>query len=162
MFEKITAAPPDSILGLSEAFKSDPNPNKINLGVGVYKDAHGNTPILATAKKAEQMLLASEKGAKLIVSVGAHFNLVEFLDKGRSGMASTFLTRLRVGGKLVDAKGVSRLYRNRVSTLQVALLVASGLFALFVALGSTTAGRSMLELLGSWWNDALFWLRGLV
>ena len=61
MFEKITAAPPDAILGLSEAFKSDPNPNKINLGVGVYKDADGNTPILATAKKAEQMLLSSEK-----------------------------------------------------------------------------------------------------
>ena len=61
MFEKITAAPPDAILGLSEAFKSDPNPNKINLGVGVYKDANGNTPILATAKKAEQMLLSSEK-----------------------------------------------------------------------------------------------------
>ncbi len=108
------------------------------------------------------MLLADDKGADLIVAVGTHATLVEFLDKGRSGMASTFLTRLRVGGKLVDAKGVSRLYRNRVSTLQVALLVASGLFALFVALGSTTAGRSMLELLGSWWNDALFWLRGLV
>jgi hypothetical protein len=41
MFEKITAAPPDAILGLSEAFKNDPNPNKINLGVGVYKDASG-------------------------------------------------------------------------------------------------------------------------
>lgn len=60
MFEKITAAPPDAILGLSEAFKSDPNPNKMNLAVGVYKDAYGNTPILATAKKAEQMLLSSE------------------------------------------------------------------------------------------------------
>ncbi len=60
MFEKITAAPPDAILGLSEAFKKDANPNKINLGVGVYKDAYGNTPILATAKKAEQMLLSSE------------------------------------------------------------------------------------------------------
>ena len=56
------------------------------------------------------MLMASEKGAKLIVSVGAHFNLVEFLDKQRSGMSSTFLTRLRIGETLVDAKGVSRLY----------------------------------------------------
>ena len=60
MFEKLTAAPPDAILGLSEAFKKDPNPKKINLGVGVYKDAYGKTPILATAKKAEQMLLSSE------------------------------------------------------------------------------------------------------
>ena len=58
------------------------------------------------------MLLADEKGAALIVAVGTHATLVEFLDKGRGGMASTFLTRLRVGGKLVDAKGVSRLYRQ--------------------------------------------------
>jgi uncharacterized membrane-anchored protein len=59
------------------------------------------------------MLLAFEKGAALIVSVGAHFNLVEFLDKRRGGMSSTFLTRLRIGETLVDAKGVSRLYPAR-------------------------------------------------
>jgi uncharacterized membrane-anchored protein len=59
------------------------------------------------------MLLAFEKGAALIVSVGAHFNLVEFLDKGRGGMSSTFLTRLRIGEKLVDARGVSHLYPAR-------------------------------------------------
>ena len=69
------------------------------------------------------MLLADEKGATLIVAVGTHATLVEFLDKGRGGMASTFLTRLRLGGKLVDAKGVSRLYRSRISTLA---LVAAG------------------------------------
>ena len=63
------------------------------------------------------MLLADDKGAALIVAVGTHATLVEFLDKGRAGMASTFLTRLRVGSKLVDAKGVSRLYRSRISTL---------------------------------------------
>ena len=61
------------------------------------------------------MLLADEKGASLIVAVGTHATLVEFLDKGRGGMASTFLTRLRIGGKLVDAKGVSRLYRQTIS-----------------------------------------------
>ena len=66
------------------------------------------------------MLLADDKGAALIVAVGTHATLVEFLDKGRSGMASTFLTRLRVGGKLVDAKGVSRLYRSRISNLSLA------------------------------------------
>ncbi|NLG23699.1 MAG: hypothetical protein GX555_19990, partial [Actinomycetales bacterium] len=57
------------------------------------------------------MLLADGMGAELIVAVGTHATLIEFLDKGRQGMASTFLTRLRVGGKLVDAKGVSLLYR---------------------------------------------------
>ena len=59
------------------------------------------------------MLIAAEKGAALIVSVGSHFNLVEFLDKNRRGMSSTFLTRLRIGEILVDAKGVSRLYQPR-------------------------------------------------
>jgi uncharacterized membrane-anchored protein len=107
------------------------------------------------------MLLADDKGAELIVAVGTHATLIEFLDKGRSGMASTFLTRLRVGGKLIDAKGVSRLYRSRISTLQVMLLVAAGMLALFVALATTPAGRSLFELLGSWWNDLRFWLRGL-
>ena len=57
------------------------------------------------------MLIAAEKGARLIVSVGSQFNLVEFLDRNRQGMSSTFLTRLRIGEILVDAKGVSRLYR---------------------------------------------------
>jgi uncharacterized membrane-anchored protein len=67
------------------------------------------------------MLLAFEKGARLIVSVGAHFNLVEFLDKQRSGMSSTFLTRLRIGETLVDAKGVSRLYNPGLSLSHMAL-----------------------------------------
>ena len=72
------------------------------------------------------MLLADEKGASLIVAVGTHATLVEFLDKGRGGMASTFLTRLKVGGKLVDAKGVSRLYRQNISGSSLLLLVLVG------------------------------------
>ena len=63
------------------------------------------------------MLLAHEKGAELIVTVGAHFNLTEFLDKNRAGMSSTFLTRLRVGETLIDAKGVSRLYQPGIGKL---------------------------------------------
>jgi len=55
------------------------------------------------------LLLADDKGATMIVAVGTHDNLVEFLDKAAGGMASSFLTRLKIGGKLVDAKGVSRL-----------------------------------------------------
>jgi len=95
------------------------------------------------------MLLADDKGASLIVAVGTHATLVEFLDKGRSGMASTFLTRLRVGGKLVDAKGVSRLYRQRISNLQVAVLVLAGLLALSVALASTAVGQTAVGLIGA-------------
>ncbi|MBU4336991.1 MAG: hypothetical protein KJ548_10500, partial [Actinobacteria bacterium] len=102
-----------------------------------------------------------DKGAELIVAVGTHATLVEFLDKGRSGMASTFLTRLRVGGKLVDAKGVSRLYRQRISNLQLVALVASGLVALFIALASTAAGQTLLGLGGARWDDLISWVVGL-
>lgn len=77
------------------------------------------------------MLLAHEKGAELIVMVGAHFNLIEFLDKDRAGMSSTFLTRLRVGETLIDAKGVSGLYRPGIGKLGVALFAVA--FVLLVA-----------------------------
>jgi aspartate/tyrosine/aromatic aminotransferase len=60
MFEKFTAAPPDAILGLTEAFKKDANPNKVNLGVGIYKDAQGKTPVLQSVKRAEERILKSE------------------------------------------------------------------------------------------------------
>lgn len=78
------------------------------------------------------MLLAWEAGASLIVAVGTHATMVEFLDKGRRGMASTFLTRLRLGPDLVDAKGVSRLYEGRVRRLDIVLLVAAALVAMMV------------------------------
>jgi uncharacterized membrane-anchored protein len=75
-------------------------------------------------------LLAHEKGADLIVSVGSHGNLREFLDKGRRGMASTFLVRLRVGEILVDAKGVSRMYRGRIRGRDLTLLIGAALFSM--------------------------------
>ena len=78
------------------------------------------------------MLLAYEQGAELIVAVGTHSSMVEFLDKGRAGMASTFLVRLKVGPILVDAKGVSRLYQSRVRKRDLALLVAAALVTLVV------------------------------
>ena len=78
------------------------------------------------------MLLAYEKRAELIVAVGTHASMIEFFDKGRAGMASTFLVRLKVGPILVDAKGVSRLYQSRVRTSDVILLVVAALFAMIV------------------------------
>jgi uncharacterized membrane-anchored protein len=107
------------------------------------------------------MLLADEKGAELIVAVGTHATLVEFLDKGRQGMASTFLTRLRVGSKLVDAKGVSLLYRSRISTLSLVWLVLAGLFALVVALAVTPGGRAFFGVLAVRWDDVWAWIEGL-
>ncbi|AKU16687.1 putative cytokinetic ring protein SteA [Luteipulveratus mongoliensis] len=106
------------------------------------------------------MLLADDKGADVIVAVGTHATLVEFLDKGRAGMASTFLTRLRVGSKLVDAKGVSRLYRTSVPTWMLVMLVISGFLALLVALATTPAGDTMFQLLGTRWDEFWSWLTG--
>ncbi|HEU5083044.1 MAG TPA: putative cytokinetic ring protein SteA [Acidimicrobiales bacterium] len=78
------------------------------------------------------MLLAYEKGCELIVAVGTHNSMVEFLDKGRAGMASTFLVRMKVGMMLVDAKGVSRLYKSTVRTRDLLLLVLAAVFTLAV------------------------------
>ncbi|TDE90289.1 hypothetical protein EXU48_17585 [Occultella glacieicola] len=107
------------------------------------------------------MLLADDKGATLIVAVGTHETLVEFLDKGRSGMASTFLTRLRVGGKLIDAKGVSRLYRHRISNWQVTGLILAGLAALIAAMAATPAGQAFFGLVLARFDDIWSWVRGL-
>ena len=107
------------------------------------------------------MLLADSKGASLIVAVGTHATLVEFLDKGRSGMASTFLTRLRVGPKLVDAKGVGRLYHHRVRTWHLVLFLVSGLLALMVAIGASPTGREWLDVLDARWDDLTYWLQGI-
>jgi uncharacterized membrane-anchored protein len=117
-------------------------------------------PVLGTSEDAA-MLLADSKGAQLIVAVGTHASLVEFLDKGRSGMASTFLTRLRVGPKLVDAKGVSRIYRSEVRAWQVLLLVLSALVALITAMAFTDFGRQVGDLLLARWNDIVYWVKEL-
>jgi uncharacterized membrane-anchored protein len=102
------------------------------------------------------MLLADEKGASLIVAVGTHNNLEEFLDKGRGGMASTFLTRLKVGGKLVDAKGVSRLYRQNISGSSLLLLILSAIAAMASALAVSTVGKAYLGLAAEWWDNFIY------
>ncbi len=104
------------------------------------------------------MLLADDKGATLIVAVGTHANLVEFLDKGRGGMASTFLTRLKVGSKLVDAKGVSRLYRQNISGSALLLLVLSALAAMASAVAVSTVGKAYLTVVSEWWDNLVFQL----
>ena len=104
------------------------------------------------------MLLADEKGASLIVTVGTHNNLVEFLDKGRGGMASTFLTQLKVGGKVVDAKGVSRLYRQSISGSSLLLLVLSAIAAMASAVAVSTIGKAWLGVASEWWDKLVFQL----
>lgn len=100
------------------------------------------------------MLLAFERGAELIVAVGTHANLIEFLDKGRKGMASTFLVRLRVGPILVDAKGVSRLYRGRVRRSDLLLLLGAAFVSLVVAVSLSDVLRLQIEL---YWTDLVNW-----
>jgi uncharacterized membrane-anchored protein len=93
------------------------------------------------------MLIAAEKGAQLIVTVGSHFNLVEFLDKNRSGMSSTFLTRLRVGEILVDAKGVSRLYRPSAGRGPILLLTFAALLTFVIVVATSSSLKPLLDLL---------------
>lgn len=94
------------------------------------------------------MLLAYQEGASLLVAVGTHFSLIEFLDKRRAGMASTFLTRLRVGSILVDAKGVSRLYRPGASPALLAGVVISALIPILVVVANSAGLQRWLGLFG--------------
>jgi uncharacterized membrane-anchored protein len=95
------------------------------------------------------LLLAYESGAELIVAVGTHSSMGDFLDKGRDGMASTFLVRMKVGARLVDAKGVSRLYHSRVRKSDLLMLVAAAMFSLLVVTAISQPARLFLENL---WN----------
>lgn len=91
------------------------------------------------------MILAHEAGADLIVAVGTHATMIEFLDKGRPGMASTFLTRLRLGPTLVDAKGVSRLYEGRVRRRDIVMLLAAALAVILVMVAVSDSLRVFLD-----------------
>ncbi len=92
------------------------------------------------------MLLADAAGASLLIAVGTHATLDEFLDRQRAGLASTFLTRLRVGPRLIDAKGVPQLYSGRVRIWHLLVVLLAGLLALAVALASTPVGSE-------WWDE---------
>jgi uncharacterized membrane-anchored protein len=93
------------------------------------------------------ILIAEQCGAELIVAVGTHVGLVEFLDKGRKGASSTFLTRLKVGPRLVDAKGVSKLYPSRISVWQLVALVVAGLVAVSAIVYSSNSLADIFQIL---------------
>ncbi|RAY13864.1 hypothetical protein DPM19_16275 [Actinomadura craniellae] len=165
---------PDLIVGDMDSVSDEALTCGAELVVHAYRD--GRAPGLKRVHELEQeavvfpatatsediaMLLADDKGATLIVAVGTHANMVEFLDKGRAGMASTFLTRLRVGSKLVDAKGVSRLYRSRISTWSLLLLVLATFIVVIVAVLVSPAGDVLIPVLADRWHGFLFWLTGL-
>ncbi|MDR1189337.1 MAG: thiamine pyrophosphokinase [Bifidobacteriaceae bacterium] len=166
---------PDLIIGDMDSVSDKALKSGAELVVHAYRDGrapgserlddlgleHGVLPWAGTSEDVA-MLLADDQGAELIVAVGTHMTLMEFLDKGRDGMASTFLTRLRVGGKLVDAKGVSRLYRPGVSNLQLGALVVAGAVAVVVALSATPSGQALLQLVAAFFDDAWAWIKDVM
>jgi uncharacterized membrane-anchored protein len=101
------------------------------------------------------LLLAYEKGAELIVAVGTHFNLIEFLERNRAGMSSTFVTRLKVGEILIDAKGVSRLVSRRVGLMPLVTFALTGLGAVVVAVAASPELRRLIGLLSGRIRDLL-------
>lgn len=130
-------------------------------GLARVQDLGIHTVLFPTSGTSEDaaLLLADEHGADLVVAVGSHATLTEFLDRGRSGMASTFLTRLRLGAKLVDANSVPHLYRNRISAAALLLLVIAALIAVVAVLAISDAGRTYLGSLHSDWNRLVNWLQ---
>lgn len=127
-----------------------------DLGIGaVTFPASGNAEDLA-------LMLADTHGAGLVVTVGSQATLAEFLDRGRSGSnPSTFLTRLKLGSRLVDGKAVATLHRARVPTTAVVLLVLAVVIALAVALAVSDAGPVYLHWIINAWHEVASWVRGL-
>ncbi|KAA0016184.1 putative cytokinetic ring protein SteA [Antrihabitans cavernicola] len=108
------------------------------------------------------LLLADHHGASLIVTVGAAASLDEFFDRGRrDSNPATFLTRLKVGTKLVDAKAVSTLYRSRVPGGAIALLIMAALIAVIVAVIASNMGAELLDWAIATWNSFAIWVQGL-
>lgn len=165
---------PDIVVGDMDSVSDDALASGAEIVVHAYPDGHAPgqarvealglpfvlCPAVGTSEDVA-LLLADSKRANLIVAVGTHFSLEEFLDKGRPGMGSTFLTRLRVGGKLVDAKGVSRLYRPRVSGGSLLLLVITALATVLTALALSPAGPPLFLYVSTKWDDFVYSLTGL-
>ncbi|WP_395106410.1 putative cytokinetic ring protein SteA [Actinomadura sp. SCN-SB] len=165
---------PDMIVGDMDSVSDNALTCGAEIVVHAYRD--GRAPGLERVKALDReavvfpatatsediaMLLADDKGATLIVAVGTHANMMEFLDKGRAGMASTFLTRQRVGSKLVEPKGVSQLYRSRISTSSLLFLVLGAFIAMTTAVFMSPAGDVIRPLLADRWHAFVFWLTGL-
>lgn len=93
------------------------------------------------------MLTAYEYKAELIVAVGTHSNMIDFLEKGRPGMASTFLVRLKIGSKLIDAKGVNLLYRSKLKLKYIWALIATALFPVFILASLSPSVKQFMHLM---------------
>ncbi|NUL81452.1 MAG: DUF115 domain-containing protein [Armatimonadetes bacterium] len=123
-------------------------------GMAVAEEKHLDALVVRSLGTSEDlaMLIAYELDCPLIVTVGCRFALEEFLDKGRSGMASTFLVRLKVGSRLVDAKGVGRLYSVRKQAREIVWLFLAALCPVAVALAFSPTGQFIVKLVRNWWR----------
>jgi uncharacterized membrane-anchored protein len=165
---------PDIIVGDMDSVSDKALQSGAEIVVHAYRDGHApglprvqdlglesvTCPTDGTSEDVA-VLLADEAGASLIVTVGMRYGLVEFLDKGRSGMASAVLTRIRVGDKIVDAKGVSRLYQSRISGRSLIFLAVAALVPI-IALAWTPVGKLYLGYLGLAFRQLWYWLTGLL
>ena len=107
------------------------------------------------------LLIAGHRGAALVVTVGLSATMAEFLDRGRSGSnASTFLTRLQLGGKLVDSRVIAALYRSRISFGAVLLMISAAVVAVAAALLVSDAGDALLAWLAQSWTALIEQIRG--
>jgi uncharacterized membrane-anchored protein len=130
-------------------------------GLARVQDLGINAITFATSGTSEDaaMLLADHGGADLVVAVGSSATLTEFLDRGRAGMASSFLTRLRLGAKVMDANSVARLYRNRISGLALVLLVIAAAVAVVAALSVADTNHTYFDSLQHDWDNVVNWIQ---
>ena len=165
---------PDVIIGDMDSVTDDALCCGAELVVHAYSDGHAPgmarlqslgvdaVPLPAAGTSEDVALLVADAcGASLIAVVGTHWTLEEFLDKGRPGMASTFLTHLRVGGKLVNARGVHQLYQSRISGWALLVLVLAAAFTLVIVVMFSPAGPILGNYFSVTWRTFTTWFTGL-
>lgn len=123
--------------------------------------ADAQTLVAAGSDEDLALILADTNDASVIVLVGGHTSLVDFLDRGPTDMSSTFLTRLRVGSKLVDAKSVSEFYNHRIKAWPILLILLCAIVAVGLAVAATPVGDSWVSWIGNQFDDLSNWIQGL-